>query len=254
MKSTIALLVLASLTTSYATEFKEVVARPRAFHDKVISLTGLAHVNGDRFYLYESVSAASKTDHFRAIYVRQRDKVATLNRFDNRWVRLTGKIDAEHHGPLVLLSSTGKETGGLPCEMSLQKAELLDRPPEQQWPIDLGRFKNATKGAVRVFLSNEPNRYYGIFTLGPGGVNSMAVRPNTVAVVTLLEKEPSDLVPEEMQIAKAKLPITPRTQTRDEPAKRIFYYCITEGKIESVPAKETRDWLTSSEFDPETEQ
>src|SRR5215216_4757030 len=144
MNPKIGLLVLALGTTSYATEFNEVVAHPGAFHNTLVSVIGLAMVEADRFYLFENVSAASKIDSSRAIYIEQGANVASYDRFRNRWVRLTGTADAVHHGPL----------GGFPCEISLTNVELLDRPPEKQWLRDLGWFKNETAGAIRVFLSD----------------------------------------------------------------------------------------------------
>src|SRR2546428_10018460 len=143
MNIKIALFALALGTTSYATEFNEVVTHPRTFHNKIVSVVGLAMVEADRFYLFENISAVSKVGLSSVIYVRQGANVASYDRFRNRWVRLTGTVDADHHGPL----------GGFPCEISLRKVELLNRPPEKQWPRDLGQFKNETGGAVRVFLS-----------------------------------------------------------------------------------------------------
>lgn len=242
MNIKIAVFALALGTTSYATEFNEVVTHPRAFHNKVVSVVGLAMVEADRFDLFENVSAVANVDLSRAIYVRQGANVASYDRFNNRWVRLTGIVDADHHGPLRLVSATGKELGGRPCEISLEKVELLNRSPEKQWPRDLGWFKNETGDAVRVFLSTGGRHSYGIFTLGPGGVGGTAVHPGTVATVTPRGEESVVLIPEGKQIVKDKLLIPPRTDRSDEPADRIFYYRITEGKIESVPPQDAKDW------------
>jgi hypothetical protein len=242
MNIKIALFAVALGTTSYATEFNEVVAHPQAFHNKVVSVIGLAMVEADSFDLFENVSAVSQVDLSRAIYVRQGSNVGSYDRFNNRWVRLTGIVDADHHGPLRLVSATGAEIGGRPCEISLEKVELLNRPPEKQWPRDLGQFKNETSGAVRVFLSTGADDYYGIFTLGPGGVGGTALHPGTVATVTPRGKESVVLVPEGKRIVKDKLLIPPRTRRPDEPTDRIFYYRITEGKIESVPTQDAKDW------------
>lgn len=242
MNVKIALFALAFGTTSYATEFSEVVAHPRAFHGKVTSVVGLAMVEADTFDLFENVSAVSKVDLSRAIYVRQGPNVASYDRFNNRWVRLTGIVDADHHGPLRLVSATEAEIGGRPCEISLKKVELLNRPPEKQWPRDLGRFKNETGRAIRVFLSTGTEDYYSIFSLGPGGVEGAAIRPGTVAIVTPRGTQSVVLVPEGKQLVKDKLFVPRRTHRRDEPADRIFYYRITKGKIESIPAQEARNW------------
>ena len=166
--------------------------------------------------------------------------MASYDRFRNRWVRLTGTVDAVHHGPL----------GGFPCEISLTNVELLDRPPEKQWLRDLGWFKNETAGAIRVFLSDGGDHYYGIFPIDPHGVNGMAVHPETVATVTPLGNESVVVVPEGKEIVKDKLLIPPRTHRPDESADRIFYYRVIEGKIELVPAEKAKDWPPP----PETEK
>jgi hypothetical protein len=232
MKIKIGLLAVALGTTSYAAEFAEVVTHPRAFHNQVVSIVGLAMVEADRFYLFENVAAVSKQDFSRAIYVDQGASVGSYDRFRNRWVRLTGLVDADHHGPLR----------NFPFELVLKSVELLDRPPEEQWPRDLGWFKNETGGAIRVFLSEGADHYYGIFNIGRDGVNGMAVHPETVAIVTPSGTESVVLIPEGEEIAKAKLLIPPRTHRPEEPADRIFYYRIREGKIELVPAQEAKDW------------
>jgi hypothetical protein len=241
MKIKVALLAVVLGTTSYATEFHDVIRHPRAFHNRVISVIGLAMVEVDRFYLFENVSAASKVDLSRAIYVRQGANVSSYDRFNNRWVELTGIVDADEHGPL----------GGLPCEISLKRVQLLNRPAEKQWPGDLGLFKNDTGSTVRVFLSKQAHHYYGIFGLGPGGVGGMAVSPGTVAVVTLIPQGTEKsvvLVPEDERIATVKLLIPARNHRRDEPTQRVLYYRITKGKIELVPAQEAKDWPVPSGF------
>jgi hypothetical protein len=204
------------ISPALATDFSEVVARPELFNHKVVSIVGLALLNGDAFYLFEDVSAASTPDMSRAVYIQHTIHRSFLEQYNDRWVRVTGTVKATIHGPY----------NAFPCEIRLQKVKILNRPPEKLWPRDVGEFKNETEHAVRVRLYDRAESYYASFSIGPGGINSTALRRDTVAVVSS--------IPDESHILKTKLPIPPRSRTKDEPAERILRYRIDDGVIRLV--------------------
>src|SRR5436853_77183 len=94
--------------------FSDVINNPAEYNGKTVSIRGLAHVLPDRFYLYQSVVAASNVDTRKAVYVA--DTARSHVRFNNRWVRITGTVDAHQHGPFGF---------GFPCEIRLHDIEPL---------------------------------------------------------------------------------------------------------------------------------
>src|SRR5437867_10902662 len=69
-----------------AAEFRDIVRTPELYHNKPISVTGLALVEGDRFYLFESTASAADADPHRAIFVRQKEKGSSNDRYNNHWI------------------------------------------------------------------------------------------------------------------------------------------------------------------------
>ena len=227
MKTKIVFLILALRVSCFA-EHDDLFANPRAFHNRQTSVIGLALVEGDRFYLFKTASAASKVDVSQAIFVRVPVESNSYDKFNNRWVRLIGFPDANAHGPFA----------GFSCEFSVKKVELINRPAETLWPSDVGEFKNETGRYIRVFLSTgAPGRYYAIFGIVANEVNANAIRQGTVVTVTEVRhgtENDAPLVPEGNVIAKIKISVPPRTNRRDEPVKRVFYYRITDGDVQLV--------------------
>jgi hypothetical protein len=222
-------MILFLVATAFASNadqsyFEEVVSHPRAFHDKSISLVGLALIDGDRFYLFESATAAARVDLSRAVFVRQKEHGPSYDQYNNRWLKVTGILDADLHGPLGL---------GFPCEILLKNVAVLKRPPEKQWPSDVGFFRNEMRSPIRVALSYPDGFVYGECDVGPDGVNGMAVHSGQVTITT----------GQGTAVIKSDLVIPPRTRQPVEPVERKFYYRITSrGQFQAVPAAAARQW------------
>lgn len=210
------LLLAASLVASAAlNNFEEVVRHPQKFDREQVSLVGLAHVAGDRFYLYRDVAAASRIDLSNAIFVRQKENGPSYAGFNNQWVSVTGIIAADLHGPLGF---------GFPCELLVQDVHLAKRNQERQWVSDIGEFRNETPRTVHLRLFDRRHSTYAEFDIGPGGTNGVGIRNGTVVVTTLSG----------MAVATSRLEIPPRTNDGNEPIERKFFYRITTRKVEPV--------------------
>jgi len=92
--------------TGWAVEFEEVIKNPSKFHNKRVSLVAMADVGGDRFYLYRPPKPESPGDDGRVIYGILSREGPVYDRFDNKWVEVTGIIDANYRG-LVSENSCG---------------------------------------------------------------------------------------------------------------------------------------------------
>jgi hypothetical protein len=225
MRYAILLLLAAAVGSNDEQEyFEQVVTHRRAFHDKSVSLVGLALIDGDRFYLYDSVAAAAKVDLSHGVFVRQKENGPSYDHYNNRWLRVTGILDVDLHGPLGF---------GFPCEILLKDVQLLKRPAEKQWPSDVGQFRNEMRTPIHIALSHPAGYVYAEFDVGVGGVNGVAVHNGQVTVRTVSGAT----------VTNGQLTLPPRTHRRDEPVERRFYYRITpDGKFESVPAAEGNGW------------
>jgi hypothetical protein len=92
------LVLWASIATSFGEDFYQVIRNPRAFHGKQVTLVAMADVGGDRFYLYQPPKPKSPGDDSRVIYGELLREGPIYDRFDHKWVQVTGIIDAEYRG------------------------------------------------------------------------------------------------------------------------------------------------------------
>ena len=79
-------------------EFERVVNNPRAYHHKEVTLIAMADVGGDRFILYQPPKARSVSGLGHEIYVDMQIEGPNYDRFNGKWVIVTGIVDADHHG------------------------------------------------------------------------------------------------------------------------------------------------------------
>lgn len=208
------------LANSPPTDFGQVINDPREVDGKRVSLVGIAQIEGNRFALYQDAQAASKGQLSRAVFVRQRIDGPRYDQFNNHWLKVTGIVDAEQHGPLG---------GSYACEIFLERIQPLPRPPLQDSTI-YALFRNETRNPVTVEASWQGG--YAKFNLGPGGINSVAIREGRVVVTTSSGKP----------VAKGNLVSLRSGQRYFDSDRRTFYYRITDGRVELVPLSEAKGW------------
>lgn len=78
--------------------FERVIANPRRYHHKRVTLCGIAHVQGSGFELRWLRNTSRLPDESQVIDVVWRDIAANFDRFNDRPVVVTGVIDANEHG------------------------------------------------------------------------------------------------------------------------------------------------------------
>jgi hypothetical protein len=80
------------------TQFPQLLKHPRTFEHGCVCVTGFAHVLGDAFVIYESEKAAAKRDIPKGIFVKQKSNEPNYNRYNNRWIKITGTVEMNERG------------------------------------------------------------------------------------------------------------------------------------------------------------
>ena len=216
------LIALALLTRSTfaapTTDFQKVLTEPRAFNGKRVTLIGVASISGAEFYLYPGADEARKAG--AAVFVDRNLKGPRLDRLSNHWLKVTGIVRAERHGPF----------NDNPCEVWLERFEVLPEPPLPSHNI-YGIFRNDTSTPVNVRIYRPDG--YSDFGVPSRSTSTQGIEQHSSAAVTspsgkLIAK--SDLIPSKGQ-----------SQYFDS-VNRSYYYRIGDSKIELVPPGETKAW------------
>src|SRR5437867_151596 len=110
------LLLLLTGGVSRPADFRDVAKNPRTYHKQQVSVLGVALVQGSSsFVLYEDAQAAREyagSPKSLAIATRIDASPDENQKYDGRWVRVTGIVDANRHG-----------RWNFPCEILLQRVE-----------------------------------------------------------------------------------------------------------------------------------
>ncbi|MGH9552171.1 MAG: hypothetical protein ACRD3W_22480 [Terriglobales bacterium] len=95
--------------------FSQLLKDPKSYERKCICVTGLAHVRGDAFVIYESEKAAGGgySARTKAIFVSPASDTADYDRYNKRWVKVTGTVDMNQRG-----------FADLPCGIIAERVEL----------------------------------------------------------------------------------------------------------------------------------
>ena len=92
------LLFLGLSATTGAVEFQDVIKNPSKFRNKRVTLVAMAEVGGDRFYLYWPPKPKLPGDDRRVIYGLLRAEEPVYDKFNNKWVKVTGTVDTDYRG------------------------------------------------------------------------------------------------------------------------------------------------------------
>jgi hypothetical protein len=93
------LLLLGVRVTSWAVEFEQMIKKPSKFHNKRVTLVAMVEGGAvERFYLYQPPEPKSPKDDAREIYGIISTQSPLYERYNKKWVRVTGVIDAEYRG------------------------------------------------------------------------------------------------------------------------------------------------------------
>jgi hypothetical protein len=201
-------------------DFERLLINPQAFHQKRISLTGVAHILGDEFFLYQNGYEAQKAQPSRAVLIVRNLQGPLYSELNNHWVKVTGIVDANAHGLL----------GTAPCEIALIKLQALARPAFEDRDI-YGVFRNDTGTAVNLRAP------------APGGYTDVDLKPGQVATFVIATglAVVNDMASGKM-LFKTELNLRAAPKPYRDSGKKIFYYTITKGEIKMVPPDDGKRW------------
>jgi hypothetical protein len=113
------LLLLSGLSiTGWAADFNEVIRNPEKFHNKRVTLVAMVEGGAvERFYLYQPPEPKVGRDDAREIYGLISTESPLYERYNKKWVRVTGVIDTSYRG---LFS-------GNACSLHLERVRLAGR-------------------------------------------------------------------------------------------------------------------------------
>jgi hypothetical protein len=116
------LLLFGLSSTSRAVDFEQLVKNPSKFDGKRITLVAIAEVGGDRFYFYRPPKPDwSKAGAAREIYGVLRTEAPVYDQFNDKWVKVTGTVDAKYRGL----------GGDNACSLNIERVRLARETPEK---------------------------------------------------------------------------------------------------------------------------
>lgn len=209
--------------SSGAADFKQVFRNPRAYHDQVVTLTGVARIQGLSFDLYENAADANNFSAVdRALSVSPRVNAPRYDAFDNRWVTITGIVDANRHGRI-----------GSPCVILLESLKPLPVPAAGNRHVVVEVVvKNEDSKPVDIVLLNEAGQMYAEFSVLAHKTNGTGIRKGTLEV-----RQSSGKV-----ITRSNLLLSSHESRYLDTASHIYYYHIVNGRFEGVRPEVAKSW------------
>ena len=226
MKRYLSVLSLLVVATSSAAEFKQLLDDPVAYHHRRVTINGVARVEGLTFELYARPSDANLyAPADRALSISQNVNGPRHDKFDNRWVKVTGIVDAKRHG-----------MWGYRCVIFLENVQLLRRPPAGPPHVVIsGVFRNDGPQDTSVVLLDQAGKIYAEFPVPVHEVNGTGLRKGAAEV-----REPSGKV-----ISRYGL-LSDRDSPYLDRASHTYYYRISNGRIEGISPSKAKSWSSKA--------
>jgi hypothetical protein len=223
MKHYLAILFVLLVARSSATELKELVRNPAAYHHRRVTVIGVARVEGLTFELYANpADASSYARADRALSISQNAEGPRYDKYDNRWVKLVGVVDANRHG-----------MWGYPCIIFLESVQPLAVPPAgKQHVVISGAFRNDDSRDVSIVLFDQAGKTYAEFPVPGRGTNGTGLRRGTAEI-----REPSGNI-----ISRYSGLLSDQDARYLDAVSQTYYYHITKGKIEGVSPNDAKKW------------
>jgi hypothetical protein len=214
MKLSLFVLLVAVAITSSAADFDKLIRNPLAYHHSRVTVKGVARVEGLTFELYANPSdAGSYAAANRALSISQAVKAPRYEQYDNRWVEVTGIVDAKQHG-----------RWGYACVIFLESvAPLPVRPAGESRVIISGAFRNDGPQDVLVVLFDQAGKVYAQFPVPRSKTNGTGLRQGEAEVREMSGKT----------LSRYRLQLD-RDKEYFDPVRQTYFYIIYHGKVERI--------------------
>lgn len=219
----VAVIIVTGLLVSEAAaiDLESLLRNPQRYHGDRVSIVGVVVGDGPEFELYSSANAARQiSDPSQSVFVRARPEWRRERPFNLHLVRVTGTVDAKHHG-----------IWGNPCEISLEHIEALSKEPVTHSKIPTGLFRNERSDTVSVRLLTTAESIQGAFELGPGDSVGLPIGDGKIQV---LNGDGSVVVEDTLGIHRGS-----KYYDRKHGA---FYYRIVGNRLEKVLPSNVKYW------------
>lgn len=202
-----------------AVSFDALVKHPEAYHHRRVTLVGVAVGNGPTFEIHPNIKSAEHVaDAAGTVRAKASIPWDYERRYHLRRVRVTGVVDAHHHG-----------LWGNACEISVEKIQALTARPLVRWKIPVAVVHNATSSPYLIHA-------------GPAGLEArLGIAPHGILELPRPDGTLSLLGTHEEVLARQKLDISGRSRYLDR-KEGAFYYEIRDGTITQVLPKEAKAW------------
>jgi hypothetical protein len=207
------------LTSAEGTPYDLLLKNPKVYDGQTVSVVGVIRGNGPDFELYRDAKAASSVaPPSTSFFVFAPDKWKGTQPYDMRLVRVTGIVEARRHG-----------VWGNACALALKRIEVLSNAPaaHPSFPVAVVR--------------NETSEFYSI-RAGPLGVEAqLGIGPKEFLVLPRYDGTLTVLRRDGAVVARQELKITRESENFDS-VSMVFYYRITDRRIDAVKPAEARKW------------
>jgi hypothetical protein len=205
--------------------FDEVVKNPSRFDHRRVTITGLADVEGDGFWVWRDGRALQRVDEKGSIFIAYEiPPHAVRSPYDHanlHFVKVTGIIDTRIHGHL----------GMDPFSLVLEHVEVLPGSRQKQFLPILVWFRNESDREVKMEVKYKNETAW--FTVEPHTIDCTGIEKGQGTAVAKTRSE--------RPFAQCAL-TPPGSQRYYDADKHSYYYRITKDKIEPVLPNETRHW------------
>ena len=208
--------------SSPTSDFGRLLANPKAYDGKRLTIIGIADVYDVGFFFYERALSAYEADRSKSVFVVGDLARRLPDNLNKHWLKVTGVVNAKAHGPWRTE----------PCEITIERYEVMAIPALKEWRI-FGVFRNETSSTLKITVSDRGG--YGTTNFSPGKLFANVISPGSSVEVKTL----SGRVVAKLDLELRKLP----GKYFDSTTRNLFYR-VTAKKIEQVPAGQGKQWLS----------
>lgn len=188
--------------------FNDIVQSPSSYEGKEVTITGVAHVDGVSFTLFQPPDREIS----RSIAVVQKIGPPLYNALNNHWVEVRGILDASRRG-----------SWDFACRIYLEAVRPVDRPPIKGIET-YGIFLNEGPGLVKLDLSNRLGNEHTEIRLAPDGIEKTEVVEGIAKIFSVSGAE----------LSQCEIPSEKSAPGFFDASGRTFYFRIHNGSIALV--------------------